>query len=132
MNYFPYGAQYGAQYQNPYAERYAAMIGQSQAGVAQAFAGQIVRVNGRNGAEAFRMAPNSSAILMDENDPIVWMKTSDGAGYCTVTPYTVTPYQAAEPVDVNSLENRVKRLEEILNGKPDDAGTESKRRTKTE
>ena len=59
-------------------------------------------------------------------------KTSDGAGYCTVTPYTVTPYQAAEPVDVNSLENRVKRLEEILNGKPDDAGTEPKRRAKTE
>ena len=28
---------------------------------------QIIRVNGKNGAEAFRMAPNSSILLMDEN-----------------------------------------------------------------
>ena len=60
-------------------------------------------MNGKNGAEAFRMAPNSSILLMDENDPIVWLKTIDGAGYCTVTPYTIAPYQSAPPVDVNSL-----------------------------
>ena len=73
------------------------------------------------------MAPNSSILLMDEHDPIVWLKQTDGAGYATVTPYTVTPYQAAPPVDVNSLENRVKRLEEMLNGKPDDADAKPKR-----
>ena len=28
---------------------------------------QIIRVNGKNGAEAFRMAPNGSILLMDEN-----------------------------------------------------------------
>lgn len=92
----------------------------------------ITRVNGRNGAEAFRLAPNSSILLMDENDPIVWLKQTDGAGYATVTPYTVAPYQAAAPVDVNSLENRVKRLEEILNAKSDDANADGRRKQKTE
>ena len=73
------------------------------------------------------MAPNSSILLMDENDPIVWLKQTDGAGYATVTPYTVTPYQAAAPVDVAGLENRVKRLEEMINAKPDDADAAKER-----
>lgn len=82
---------------------------------------QVVRVNGRNGADAYRLAPNSSVLLLDENDPLVWLKTTDGAGYPTLTPYVITPYQSAPAVDVNGLESRVKRLEDILNGKPDDA-----------
>lgn len=90
MNYFAnpyqgYGSPYG----------YPSAAPQGAAGALQAFGGQVTRVNGRNGADAFRMAPNSSILLMDENDPIVWLKQTDGAGYATVTPYTVTPYQAA-------------------------------------
>lgn len=117
---YPYNpAPYGAPYSNPYVDRYNAMTAQNFTGAAQAYGGQITRVNGRNGAEAFRMAQNSSALLLDENDPIVWLATTDGAGYKTLTPYTITPYQPAPPVDVNSLENRIKRLEEIVNAKPD-------------
>ena len=112
---------------NPYG--YAPVIQQNGAGSVLPQQSQIIRVNGKNGAEAFRMAPNSSILLMDENDPIVWLKTSDGAGYCTVTPYTIAPYQSAPPVDVNSLENRVKRLEDMLNAKPDDGDAKPKRKT---
>ncbi len=100
-------------YNNPYMARYQNLQ------MPEMFRGQITRVNGRNGAEAFRMAQNSSALLLDENDPIVWLATTDGSGYKTLTPYTITPYQPAPPVDVNSLENRIKRLEEIVNAKPD-------------
>jgi hypothetical protein len=32
---------------------------------------EVVRVNGRNGAEAYQMAPNSSALLLDESAPVV-------------------------------------------------------------
>nr|DAD61083.1 MAG TPA: hypothetical protein [Caudoviricetes sp.] len=112
---------------NPYG--YAPVSQQNGAGSVLPQQSQIIRVNGKNGAEAFRMAPNSSILLMDENDPIVWLKTSDGAGYCTVTPYTIAPYQSAPPVDVNSLENRVKRLEDMLNAKPDDGDAKQKRKT---
>ena len=66
--------------------------------------------------------------ILDEHDPIVWLKVSDGAGYCTVTPYSVTPYQDPAKVDVNSLEERVKRLEEMINAKPDDADAAKERK----
>lgn len=112
---------------NPYG--YAPVSPQNGAGSVLPQQSQIIRVNGKNGAEAFRMAPNSSILLMDENDPIVWLKTSDGASYCTVTPYTIAPYQSAPPVDVNSLENRVKRLEDMLNAKSDDGDAKPKRKT---
>ena len=80
MNYFAnpyqgYGSPYG----------YPSAAPQNAAGAPQAFGGQVTRVNGRNGADAFRMAPNSSILLMDENDPIVWLKQTDGAGYATDT-----------------------------------------------
>ena len=76
------------QYQQGYGAPYMGQYGQ-----ASQQACQITRVNGRNGADAFRMAPNSSILLLDENDPVVWLKVSDGAGYCTVTPYSIAPYQ---------------------------------------
>ena len=76
------------------------------------------------------MAPNSSVLLLDETAPLVWLKTTDGAGYPTLTPYTITPYQATPPVDVNALEQRIARLEEKLNDKPDSTGNGEKRTTK--
>ena len=83
---------------------------------------EIIRVNGENGARAYQMAPNSSALLLDESAPLVWLVQTDGAGYKTATPYTIAPYQAAPAPDLGSLEGRVKRLEEMLNGWKSDAG----------
>lgn len=128
MAYF--GNPYQAMGYNPYG--YQSMVAQSAAGNQQSAMYQVTRVNGRNGADAFRMAPNSSILLLDENEPIVWLKVTDGAGYATVTPYSISPYQAAAPVDVNSLEERVKRLEEKLNAKSDDANADGKRKQKPE
>jgi hypothetical protein len=118
-------AMYGFnnQYQQGYGAPYMGQYGQ-----ASQQACQITRVNGRNGADAFRMAPNSSILLLDENDPVVWLKVSDGAGYCTVTPYSIAPYQDPAKVDVTSLEERVKRLEEMLNAKSDDSDAPAKRK----
>lgn len=127
---YPY---YGNTYQpyNPYSN-YMPTGPQNAAGAQQVFNGQITRVNGKNGADALRLAPNSSVLLMDENDPIVWLKVTDGAGYATTTPYSIAPYQTALPVDVNSLEERVKRLEDLINGKSDDANVDGKRGQKAE
>lgn len=70
------------------------------------------------------MAPNCDALLLDDTAPLVWLVQTDGAGYMTVTPYTVTPYQPEAPADVRGLEERIKKLEEIINAKSDsgDAG----------
>ena len=55
---YPY---YGNTYQpyNPYSN-YMPTGPQNAAGAQQVFNGQIIRVNGKNGADALRLAPNSS------------------------------------------------------------------------
>lgn len=95
---------------------------------------EIVKVNGENGARAYQMPPNSSILLLDETAPIIWLKTTDGASYPTLTPYNITPYKPDPPIDVNNLENRIKRLEDIIQGsgvnaESNNASTKSKRRT---
>ena len=78
---------------------------------------QVVRVNGDNGARAYQMGANSSALLLDESGTMVWLVTSDGAGYKTVNAYDITPHQAEPPKDWTDLENRVKKLEEMMGGR---------------
>lgn len=80
---------------------------------------RIIHVNGENGARAFRMAPNCDALLLDDTAPLVWLVQTDGAGYTTVTPYTVSPYQPETPADVRGLEERIKKLEEMIYAKSD-------------
>ena len=76
---------------------------------------EVVRVNGRAGAESFAMGPNSSALLLDESGTLVWLATTDGAGYKTVAPYDITPHKQAPAPDFASLEERIKKLEERFN-----------------
>jgi len=76
---------------------------------------QIIKVNGEAGARNLRLAPNSSILLLDENQPILWYIQTDGAGYSTVLPYDIAPHKVAPQVDLNQLENRLKKVEEMLN-----------------
>ena len=102
-------------YQNPFINPYG-MTPQYQPPVMQQAAQQVVRVNGENGARTYQIGANSSALLLDESGLMVWLVTSDGAGYKTVQAYDITPHQAAQAPDYGGLENRIKRLEEIVNG----------------
>ena len=74
---------------------------------------EIIHVNGENGATAFQMMPNSQALLLDDTAPLVWLAQTDGAGYKTLTPYEIKPYEKKEPI--KSLEERIERLEAMLN-----------------
>ena len=102
--------QYGSYYNNPYLPQY----GPSYA--SQAPQTQVVKVNGENGARAFQMGANSSALLLDESGTIVWLAVSDGAGYRTVTPYDITPHRTEQEQNLTNLETRIARLEEIIHG----------------
>lgn len=78
----------------------------------------ITRVNGRAGAEAFTLPPNSDALLLDTSAPIVWLVQTDGAGYKTITAYDIFVHKEVTPEDrYKSLEDRIARLEEALNDK---------------
>ena len=76
----------------------------------------VIRVNGENGAKAYNLGANSSALLLDESGLMVWLVTSDGAGYKTVSPYDITPHKDAPAPDYEDLESRIKRLEDMMNG----------------
>lgn len=84
------------------------------------YRGEIINVNGAAGARSLRLAPNSSVILRDANNPIVWLCEADGTGYFEPIPYSVTPYQAQQDADVNDLAKRIARLEAMLNEQPND------------
>lgn len=75
----------------------------------------IVKVSGRQGVDAFQMGPNSSVLLLDETAPIVWLVQTDGAGFKTPTPFSITPYEQPAPINVNDLEERIKKLEGLVN-----------------
>lgn len=75
---------------------------------------EILKVNGKNGAEALQMGPNSSVLLLDETNPIVWLAQTDSAGYKTSTPYKIIPFEPEKPVDVKSLEERIANLERMV------------------
>lgn len=110
MNYPFYGAYNGAQ--SGFAQRY-----------------EIIRVNGKNGADAFQMAPNSQVLLLDETAPIVWLKTTDGAGYPTLIPYDISPAQTKEQKEAgrfDAIERRIADLEAVINAKPDTRSSKSK------
>ena len=103
-------------FQNPYMPGSYTQFGQNfNAMQNQTQPVQVVRVNGRNGAEAYTIGPNSSALLLDESGTMVWLCTTDGAGYRTVTPYDITPHQTAPAPDFGNLETRIKRLEDFVN-----------------
>ena len=76
---------------------------------------EVVKVNGENGARAFPIGANSSALLLDESGVIVWLITTDGAGYKSVAAFDITPHETAPALDYSSLESRISRLEEMIN-----------------
>ena len=94
---------------------------------------QVVKVNGENGAKAYNIGANSSALLLDESGLMVWLVTSDGAGYKTVSAYDITPHQTTPAPDFGSLESRVqsieKRLEEMTNGNARNTNAVSKKQS---
>lgn len=83
---------------------------------------QVIKVNGKNGADSYYLPPNSSVLLLDTNEPIIWFKFTDGAGYATVTPYRFEPMQEdnkQEADRLSALEDRIKTLEGALYGQSD-------------
>lgn len=75
---------------------------------------EVVKVNGENGARSYQMGANSSALLLDESGVIVWLVTTDGAGYKSVAPFDITPHEAQPPIDYSGLEARISKLEEMM------------------
>lgn len=87
---------------------------------------QIINVNGENGARAYQMMPNSSALLLDTSAPIIWLAQTDGAGYKSLTAYDITPHKEPEPINYNDIISRLEKVEEKLNEQSNNADAKSK------
>ena len=78
---------------------------------------KIDRVNGKEGAEAYFLMPNSEVLLLDTTNPIIWLKQTDSAGYGTVTGFNVIPLKdntEESQQDYSALEQRIAYIEQIL------------------
>ena len=91
---------------------------------------EIIRVNGRNGAEALQMAPNSSIFVADEtNANRIWLCMTDGAGFKTVRAIhcefedVIEQTQAAN--QFAAIEERLTKLEGIVDAKLNSRSVES-------
>lgn len=45
---------------------------------------ELVRVNGLDGAKAYQMPANSTVALFDQNEDVMYIKSTDGAGFPTI------------------------------------------------
>ena len=73
-------------------------------------------VNGREGANAYRMAADSQIILMDVSGQLIWIVGTDSAGYKTIEGYDIKRHIEPTPPDYNIMMTKINQLEETLNG----------------
>lgn len=66
-------------------------------GIGQQPVNGLIPVNGRGGADAYPMPPNSAVALFDENEDIMFIKRTDGAGFPTVLSYRFEPLEQPAP-----------------------------------
>lgn len=60
---------------------------------------QLIRVTGMDGAKAYQMPPNSVVPLFDADNDIMYVKSTDGAGFPTIRAFAFQPVEdKPEPV----------------------------------
>lgn len=85
------------------------------------YTGQIIQVNGKAGADALQMEPNSSVYVQDSTQGNrIFLCMTDGAGYKTVRGIIGTFEEEQERAQqesvISKMEARIKHLEDIVNG----------------
>jgi len=102
--------------QNPYLQP----MYQRPYGAPQGYTGQIIQVNGRAGAEALQMGPNSSVYVQDTSmGNRIYLCMTDGAGYKTVRGilgvFEEEQQKQEQQNALQSIDERLKNVEARLN-----------------
>lgn len=82
----------------------------------------LIRVNGIDGAKAYQMPANSTVALFDNNEDIMYIKTTDGAGFPTIRTFAFNEVvgntnSIQDTADYVTRDEFNKLKEELLNGK---------------
>lgn len=80
---------YGLNNFNPYQNS----ISQNNNFSTQVQQNNLIRVTGIDGAKAYQMSPNSSVALFDSESDIMYVKTTDGAGFPTIRTFRFEPIE---------------------------------------
>ena len=92
---------------NPYRYNYNNIGYPKPSPVVQPSNNGILWVQGIEGAKAFQLAPNSSAILMDsDNDNTFYIKVSDNIGMCTLRTFNYTEVIEEHNADMSAYVTR--------------------------
>ena len=79
----------------------------------------LIRVNGIDGAKTYQMSANSTVALFDSNDDIMYIKSTDGAGFPSIRTFSFTEIkEQAKPVqqvDYISREEFEEFKKELMN-----------------
>lgn len=69
----------------------------------------LIRVNGIDGAKAYQMNANSIAALFDANDDIMYIKSTDGAGFPSIRTFSFV--EIKQDAKSNSNQDYISREE---------------------
>lgn len=79
----------------------------------------LIRVNGIEGAKAYQMSANSIVSLFDANEDIMYIKSTDGAGFPSIRTFSFTEVKEenkpAQQVDYISREEFEEFKKELMN-----------------
>lgn len=73
----------------------------------------LVSVTGIEGAKAYQLPPNSSMPLFDKDNDILYVKTTDAAGYPTVRAFRFSPLEQIEAKVVSAESVSREEFEEL-------------------
>lgn len=77
----------------------------------------LVSVTGIEGARAYQLPPNSSMPLFDANEDMLYVKTTDAAGYPTIRAFSFQPVQGEQPSETEYVpRSEFDALVERVNG----------------
>ena len=75
---------------------------------------QILQANGKESIDMVRMSPNSSVLIADTTQPIVWKCVSDGLGNVSAKAFDITPHKTEEEVEKENMSALLKSINERL------------------
>lgn len=82
----------------------------------------LIKVTGIEGARAYQMPPNSTAPLFDADNDIMYIKSTDGAGFPTIREFSFAPIERAQQPQVEyvpraEFDDLVKQVKELIDAK---------------
>lgn len=117
--YNPYQPTFNNQPYNPMMPTMPQMnLANSAYNATQTMGPQLTFVNGIDSAKAYPTQPNSRVALFDENDDVMYIKTTDASNFPTITRYRFTEEKESEKTASETyvtVEEFNKFKEEILN-----------------